>query len=224
MASVEGGSSSSSCGTARHSLVRFQKRKHVITLCSFSSFQPRLIRQTYTERRRLAPECIYGIKHAHTHQQLTQLTIVKNIIERKFVAAAILSYNLVLLGYTHPQQKNSSTEDSCVPSLAAFGPCRRRAAQTVVQYNNDVLIFYPGVQGKILLRTNIQTCRPVHDDALQNLQAASAAQHHSFFKHQLLMQILARRCSTDGRTTAWHDGVPGCHPSSPYLHIFGPIS
>ena len=45
---------------------------------------------TYTESRRLAPE--YMASNTHTHQR-TQLTIVTNIIEREFVAAAILSYN-----------------------------------------------------------------------------------------------------------------------------------
>ena len=40
VAGIEGGSSSSSCGTARQSLVLFQKRKHVITLCSFLLFKP----------------------------------------------------------------------------------------------------------------------------------------------------------------------------------------
>ena len=56
----------------------FQKRNHVITLCSFSSFKPRL-----------APEQMGG--NAHTHQR-TQLTIVTNIIDREFVARAMLSY------------------------------------------------------------------------------------------------------------------------------------
>ena len=39
MAGIEGRSFSSSSGKARQSLVRFQKLKYVITLCSFSSFQ-----------------------------------------------------------------------------------------------------------------------------------------------------------------------------------------
>ena len=42
----------------------------------------------YTERRRLAPEYIGSNTHTH---QCTQLTIVTNIIEREFVATAILS-------------------------------------------------------------------------------------------------------------------------------------
>ena len=54
-------------------------------------FKPRLIRQRYTERRRLAPEYMGSNTHTHT-QQRTQLTIVTNIVEREFVATAILSY------------------------------------------------------------------------------------------------------------------------------------
>ena len=56
----------------------------------FLLFRPRLIRQTYTEMRRLTPE--YMGSDTHT-QQRTQLTIdsYKNIIEREFVATAILS-------------------------------------------------------------------------------------------------------------------------------------
>ena len=97
VAGIEGGSSSSSCGTARQSLVRFQKRKHVITLCSFSSFQtpagtPNINRKAWTSAR------IYGIKHTHTHQ-CTQLTIVTNIVERELVETFILSYGLKLVSF-----------------------------------------------------------------------------------------------------------------------------
>ena len=59
----------------------------------FLIFKPRLICQTYTERRRLAPD--YMGSNTHTHQG-TQLTIVTNVIEREFVATAILSLYLVL--------------------------------------------------------------------------------------------------------------------------------
>ena len=52
----------------------------------FLLFKPRLIRQTYAERRRLAPENMGS--NTHTHQR-TQLTILTNIIEREFVATAI---------------------------------------------------------------------------------------------------------------------------------------
>ena len=89
VAGIEGGSSSSSYGTARQSLVRFQKRKHVITLCSFSVFQTQADSQTYTERCRLASE--YMGSNTHTHQR-TQLTISTNITKRDFLATAILSY------------------------------------------------------------------------------------------------------------------------------------
>ena len=61
MAGIEGGSSSSSCGTARQSLVRFQKRKHV--LCLFSSFQTPA---DTSNIHRKAGARIYGIKHTHT--------------------------------------------------------------------------------------------------------------------------------------------------------------
>ena len=63
------------------------------TLCSFSSFQTPVDTSNilYTERRRLAPE--YMGSNTHTHQR-TQLTIVTTIIEREFVATAILSYKL----------------------------------------------------------------------------------------------------------------------------------
>ena len=57
----------------------------------FLLFKPRVIRQPYTERRRLAPE--YMGSNTHTHQR-TQLTIVTNIIEREFVATAILYFIL----------------------------------------------------------------------------------------------------------------------------------
>ena len=96
MDGIEGGSSSSSCGTARQSLIRFSRtktRRHNIV--RFLIFKPWLIRQTYTERRRLAPD--YMGSNTHTHQR-TQLTIVtNNIIEREFVATAILS--LTVLSY-----------------------------------------------------------------------------------------------------------------------------
>ena len=52
----------------------------------FLLFKPRLIRQRYTERRRLAPE--YMGSNTLTHQR-TQLSIVTNVIEREFVATAI---------------------------------------------------------------------------------------------------------------------------------------
>ena len=45
----------------------------------------RLIRQTYTERCKLAPEYNHIWDQTHTHQR-TQLTIVTNIIEREFVS------------------------------------------------------------------------------------------------------------------------------------------
>ena len=92
MAGIEGGSSSSSCGTARQSLVRFQKRKHLISLycVGFLLFKPWLIRQIYTERRRLAPEYMGSNRHTHQH---TQLAIVTNIIEHdEFVATAIIYF------------------------------------------------------------------------------------------------------------------------------------
>ena len=58
----------------------------MVTLCSF---KPRLIRQRYTERRRLAAEYMGSNTHTYTHQR-TQLSIVTNIIEREFVATAII--------------------------------------------------------------------------------------------------------------------------------------
>ena len=53
----------------------------------FLIFKPRLVRQTNTERLRLAPEYM---DQSHIHQR-TQLTIVTNIIEGEFVATALLS-------------------------------------------------------------------------------------------------------------------------------------
>ena len=45
---------------------------------------------------------IWDQTHTHTHQQRTQLTIVTNIIEREFVATAILSYNIISYPHPHP--------------------------------------------------------------------------------------------------------------------------
>ena len=61
----------------------------MVTLCSFSSFKSRLIRQTYTERRVDWRQNIWDQTHTH---QCTQLTVITNIIEREFVATAILSF------------------------------------------------------------------------------------------------------------------------------------
>ena len=63
----------------------------------FLLFKPLLIRQTYTERRRLAPE--YMRSNTHTNQR-TQQTIVTNIMEREFVATPILSYIYIYI-YVH---------------------------------------------------------------------------------------------------------------------------
>ena len=71
---------------ARHVEEVRLKRLHCVC---FLIFKPGPIRQTYTERRRLAPD--FMVSHTHTHQR-TQLTIVTNIIEREFVATAILSH------------------------------------------------------------------------------------------------------------------------------------
>ena len=89
MTGIEGGSSSSSCDTARHSHWFGFKNENTSQHCvRFLLFKPRLIRQTYTERRRLTPEYV-GL-NTHTYQR-AQLTKVTNIIEREFVATAILS-------------------------------------------------------------------------------------------------------------------------------------
>ena len=57
MTGIEGGSSSSSYNTARHSHWFGFKNENTSHHCvRFLLFKPRLIRQTYTERRRLAPE------------------------------------------------------------------------------------------------------------------------------------------------------------------------
>ena len=77
--------------TARHVEEVRLRRLHCVR---FLLFQPRLIRQTYTERRRLAPE--YMRSNTHTHQR-TQLTIVTIIIEREFVATAIIILYFLLL-------------------------------------------------------------------------------------------------------------------------------
>ena len=60
----------------------------------FLLFKPRLVRLTYTERRRLAQECMGS--NSHTHQR-TQLTIVTNIIEREFAATAIYTILIYIL-------------------------------------------------------------------------------------------------------------------------------
>ena len=114
MAGIEGGSSSSSCGTARQSLVRFQKRKHVITLCSFSYFQTPADTSNIHRKKaycRLAPEYMGSNTHA---RQRTQLTIVTKIIEREIVATSILSYTYT---YRSEQIQTASKEDLTRPFL-----------------------------------------------------------------------------------------------------------
>ena len=69
MDGIEGGSSSSLCnGTARQSLVRFQKRKHVHIrlLCSFSSFQTPADTTSNIHRKAYTGARICGIKHTQT--------------------------------------------------------------------------------------------------------------------------------------------------------------
>ena len=53
----------------------------------------------------------------------------------------------------------------------------------------------------------------------QHLQHSIVSSNISF-----LCRPPARRGNNDVRTSTLHDDAPGCLPSSPYLHIFGPIS
>ena len=75
VAGIAGGWSSSSCGTARQSLVRFQKRKHVITFCSLSSFQTPADTSNI-HRKAQTGAMIYGIKHTHKCEwhRMTRMT------------------------------------------------------------------------------------------------------------------------------------------------------
>ena len=114
-----------------------------------------------------------------------------------------ISHNFYRLRYimvsirAHPStQKNCITEDSRVLHsdlhLRTLRSDRAGIRQHRLIYStntDDVYIFYPGIRGKILLRTNLRTRRPVHYDASPNLQAASAAQY-SFLNDQLLMKTL----------------------------------
>ena len=70
----------------------FKKQKHVITLCSFSSFQTPADTSNI-HRKACTGARIDGSKHTHT-----QLMIVTNIIEREFVATDILSYRIYFVG------------------------------------------------------------------------------------------------------------------------------
>ena len=100
-----------------------------------------------------------------------------------------------------PTKKNCIAEDSCVPHLRSARWDRAGTGQHRPWYSTLLMgrstKIDPGVHGKSPLRTSIRTCRPVHYDVSQNLQASSAA--YSFFKHQLVMQTpcapLKQRCS-----------------------------